>query len=236
MANSMVLHIRSWISTSILGALAVLCSGCADMPRPPWMASKPEESDVQISGIRDASEEIDRLEALASTAGKKDAAEQEAITLQLAQQLAAESDPIIRAAQLRALAAYPTSSASLMLKQGLQDTDKDVRVVCCEMWGKRAGPEAAKILSEVIASDTDIDVRLAAARGLGQLEDQAAVKGLALALDDPDPAMQRRAVVSLQNVTGRDYGGDIAAWRQFMQGNEPVLQTPSLAERVRSIF
>jgi len=231
----MVFHFRSWISAGILGSLAGLCCGCADMPRPPWMANNTDD-DVQISGIRDASEEIERLEKLASAANKKDPAEQEVTSQQLAQQLAAEGDPIIRSAQLRALAAYPTSTSSLMLKQGLQDTSKDIRVVCCELWGDRAGPEAAKLLTEVIASDTDIDVRLAAARGLGQLEDTAAVNGLALALDDPDPAMRRRAVVSLQKVTGQNYGGDITAWRQYVQGNQPELKTPSLAQRIRDIF
>jgi len=150
--------------------------------------------------------------------------------------LAAESDPIIRAQLIRTLAAYPTSTAALMLKQGLHDTSKDVRVLCCEKLGERDDPETAKILAEVIASDTDIDVRLAAARGLGETEDTQALDGLAVALDDPNPAMRRRAVVSLQNVTGRDYGGDITAWRQYVQGNEPQLDTPSIAERIRDVF
>jgi len=208
------------------------------MPRPAWMArgAAKEKEEIQLSGVRDAPSEIERLEKLASSAKKKDATEQEAVSQQLAQQLSIEGDPIIRVALLRSLAAYPTSTASLMLKQGLQDSDKDIRVVCCELLGDRAGPETVKLLTEVIASDTEIDVRLAAARGLGQLEDTAAVEGLALALDDPDPAMRRRAIVSLQNVTGLDYGGDITAWRQYVQGNPVEPKTPSLAERFRKIF
>ena len=234
----MVFHFRSWVSACILIALTVLCNGCADMPRPAWMArgAAKEKEEIQLSGVRDAPSEIERLEKLASSAKKKDATEQEAVSQQLAQQLSIEGDPIIRVALLRSLAAYPTSTASLMLKQGLQDSDKDIRVVCCELLGDRAGPETVKLLTEVIASDTEIDVRLAAARGLGQLEDTAAVEGLALALDDPDPAMRRRAIVSLQNVTGLDYGGDITAWRQYVQGNPVEPKTPSLAERFRKIF
>ena len=232
----MASHIRSWNSTVLLCALAAICSGCADMPRPPWASKKPDEEDIQISGVRNPSLELEELKDLAKDAKKKDATEQEAISQQLAQRLAAESDPVIRIALIRTLAAYPTSTATVMLKQGLRDADKDVRVVCCEVVGERRDPESGRLLAEVIASDTDIDVRLAAARGLGELEDKSAVDGLALALDDPDPAMRRRAITSLQNVTGREYGGDITAWRQYVQGNEPQVDTPSLAERFRDIF
>lgn len=218
-------------------ALAGICSGCADMPRPPWVAKKStDEEDLQISGVRNPTLELERLEELAEDAEKKDTTEQEAISQQLAQQLAAESDPVLRIALVNTLAAYPTSTASVMLKQGLRDTNKNVRVRCCEVLGERRDPECGRLLSEVIATDTDIDVRLAATRALGELEDDSAVNGLALALDDPDPAMRRRAITSLQSVTGREYGGDITAWRQYVQGNEPQVDTPSLAERFREIF
>lgn len=200
------------------------------------MAKDSAKEDAEIAGVRNSALEIERLEDLAKDAKKKDAEEQEAVSQQLAQQLAAEADPIIRAQLIRTLAAYPTPTAGLMLKQGLHDTNKDVRVICCEKLGERDDPEKARILAEVISSDTDIDVRLAAARGLGETEDSRALDGLAVALDDPDPAMRHRAVASLKNVTGRDYGGDVSAWRQYVQGNEPQLDTPSLAERIRDVF
>jgi hypothetical protein len=51
-----------------------------------------------------------------------------------------------------------------------------------------------------------------------------------MALDDPDPALQRRAVESLRQVTGRDFGNDVVAWRTYVQGGEPARRRPSLVE------
>jgi HEAT repeat protein len=132
------------------------------------------------------------------------------------------------------LAAYPTEAASKMLTAGLKDTDSDVRVACCQAWGKRKGHDATHLLSEILTSDTDIDVRLAAARALGETGDPAATAALGLALENPDPAMQYRAVQSLKKVSGRDYGDSIAVWREYLKGNSPP--EPSLATRIKNWF
>ena len=46
--------------------------------------------------------------------------------------------------------------------------------------------------------------------------------------------MQYRAVLSLEQVTGKDLGNDVIAWQQYVKG-EPPAPTPSLAERVRTV-
>jgi hypothetical protein len=48
--------------------------------------------------------------------------------------------------------------------------------------------------------------------------------------------MQFVGVQSMKSITGKDYGGDVAAWRQVAAGQTPPPpQAPSLAERVRSV-
>jgi hypothetical protein len=55
-----------------------------------------------------------------------------------------------------------------------------------------------------------------------------------VALDDRDPAMQYVGVQSMKALTGKDYGGDVAAWRELAGGGSPPLPPPpSLAERLR---
>ena len=81
----------------------------------------------------------------------------------------------------------------------------------------------------------DADVRLAAAKALGETKNREAVAALGEALDDSDPAMQYRAVLSLKQVTGKDLGNDVNRWQQYVKG-EPPEPTPSLAERIRRLF
>jgi HEAT repeat protein len=97
-------------------------------------------------------------------------------------------------------------------------------------------------LSEILASDTDDDVRLAATRALGAFNDPAAIRGLAVALDDTNTAIQYRAMESLKRSTGRNLGNDIVAWRTFVESVESngspteSREGPSLVRRMRERF
>jgi HEAT repeat protein len=155
----------------------------------------------------------------------------------LAQGIQKESDPLVRCEILRTLAALPSPTSLAILTAGVKDPDSQVRMTACEMLGKQHDAGAVARLSEALTSDTDGDVRLAAAKALGESHDPAAVPALGHALEDKDPAMQRRAVLSLQAVTGKDYGNDVSRWRAYVH-NEPVPPdaTPSLAERFQQLF
>ena len=124
-----------------------------------------------------------------------------------------------------------------MLEATLDDPDADVRAAACEAWGTRPGADATEVLVRTLASDVDIDVRLAAARALGQTGDPAAIEALGHALEDRDPAMQYRAIESLREITGEDFGNDANRWRQYVRGETPDPPQPvSLAERLAPWF
>ncbi len=92
-------------------------------------------------------------------------------------------------------------------------------------------------LQEALGSETDADVRLAAARALGQTGDAGAVPALGTALEDRDPAMQYRAVSSLRQVAPQDQGNDVDRWRAYIKGEPPPPAKPfSLTEKLRSMF
>jgi HEAT repeat protein len=154
-----------------------------------------------------------------------DAAEQNRICEQLAQQIRTEPDPIVRKAIQETIGEFKTPLANAVVLAGLNDDDRDVRVTCCRMLGERADPSTIEPLSKLVATDTDIDVRLAAVDALGQMKTPGTIPGLATALKDRDPAMQFAGVEAMKNVTGEKLGNDVEAWRQFaarsMGASEP---------------
>jgi HEAT repeat protein len=86
-----------------------------------------------------------------------------------------------------------------------------------------------------LRGDVDADVRLAAAKALGESKNPEAVAALGEALNDPDPAMQYHAMLSLQRVTGKNLGNSVDRWQRYVKGAEPE-PTPSLAEQIRRLF
>ena len=123
-----------------------------------------------------------------------------------------------------------------VLVAGTKDSDLEVRRVACESLGKRGGDESVQELMRVANSDTELDVRLAAVRGLGDTHDSAALAVLAEAMVDPNPAMQFLAHQSLKNISGRDLGDDVEAWRAYAKNGKTDDADVSLAERFRRMF
>jgi HEAT repeat protein len=199
----------------------------------PWQP-KPE----RVVGVTPPYERMRELRALGRTAHTANPAQRELVSGELADEIRDERDPLLRAQIVRTLAGYPTEKAAMVLRNALEDSSSEVRMAACEAWGQRGGPEAVKLLGERVGSDTNGDVRLAAARALGETRDPGAVAGLAVALEDQDPALQYRAVLSLREVTGKDFGNDVNRWQQYVKGQtpEPDSGPTSIAQRLRQIF
>jgi hypothetical protein len=192
----------------------------------PW-----QERPEKIPGVKTPQERISELKTIA--ASRTPAA---GLSEQLAKEIQQEQDPMVRQHIVRALARMPDARAAAVLHAGLEDPEKNVRIACCHVWGERGGPEAVQELTTVLEAESDVDVRMAAAKALGETKNAAAVQPLASVLADNDPAIQRRAIESLKSVSGKDYGYDVQAWRQYAAG-EPVQTEPvSIAERLRQWF
>jgi HEAT repeat protein len=224
---------------AVCSCLAIVC-GCAEMADHVnslgsrlLMRKSPEEA----MHIKTPADRIKELKQLAKSAKKKTPAEQQQIVEGLVKEFAQESDPISRRQILRTLTEYPQPAAGGVLIGALADSDTETRRTACTCLGKRGGGQAVTELSRVIASDTNFDVRIAAVGALGATGDSSALAPLAEAIIDPDPAMQAKAQESLTVVSGRDYGNDVQAWREYAKSGKTDAPEVSLAERLRrSVF
>ena len=179
----------------------------------------------------------DELQALRRSVAQMPQPQQEEMARALADLLRREPNTLLRREAVLTIGHLATPAAIPALQSALTDDDPDVRIAACAAWRRRGGPEAAGALASVIGSDQDLDVRIAAAAELSHFRGQVAMDALAVAIEDPDPALQYRAVLSLQEVSDRDYGQSVYAWREFLHGNQPPLpETPSLVERMTSWF
>jgi HEAT repeat protein len=153
---------------------------------------------------------------------------------ELATQMQNEVDPLLRAEIVRALGQLNAEPSAEALRLAIKDNEATVRIAACKAWRDVGGAEGVSVLSEVIASDTDDDVRMAATRCLGEFKDPIAVQGLAVALDDSNPALQHRAMESLKECSGRDLGHDVVAWREYIQTGTPGerREGPTLVDRM----
>jgi HEAT repeat protein len=230
-----VISKRGWIG--VLSALTVMSSlGCADYEwaiMNPWVRRQWAEDEKFGPTLHQQLGDLDRIRRTAPSMTED---QRQRHATQLSQLFQNEPSPLLRgsiartAGVLRAQASVPT------LRAALTDGDRNVRIAACEGWADFGGPTAIEALAGAVGGDTDLDVRMAATRGLGRFQDRTAYQALGLALDDADPALQRRAVESLRTSSGKDYGNDVVAWKEFVQGGNPRPVQPTLAERFGNFF
>jgi len=221
----------------LLGILALSATGCADFdPVASWNPFSRGASDT-LPGLTPPAERIKALQKLARKGTDAGEPEREQVAVELGGAIRVEEDPMVRAAIIRTLGEFPCETASRILRAALEDKDPDVRVAACEAWGKRGDQEAVDVLGGILRSDNDIDVRLAATGALGKSKQPSAVQALEPAINDKDPAMQYRAVLSLKQITGKHFGNNVIRWQQYVRGEIPEPPKPvSVADRIRRLF
>ncbi len=222
--------------TILLAALLML-AGCHEiMDLPAWVPGGGPISD-DLPGVVTPGQRMSRLRKLAEESSWRNAADRQIIARDLAAAFHEETDEVLRAEIVRTLSKYPGPEAAQILRIAIQDSAAEVRLAACDGLGKLGNSDAAALLIEALETDVDIDVRLAAARALGKSKSPAAVPALGRALDDPNPAMQGRAMLALKEITGEDLGNDANRWRQYVKGESPKPAQPaSIAEKLRRLF
>jgi len=212
---------------------AIAAGGCAG-----WLPWKKSEKLARVEEKYGPSADT-RIKRLAerSQLVKKDSEEKRIdFTQDLVRMMLQEHDPRVRCSILTTAADYETAAATAICKGALEDPDERVRTEACRVWSKRGGDEAVELLATRFRTDPELDVRLQALRMLGELKDKGAIPVLARALEDGDPAVQYRAVASLKQVSGRDLGNDVNAWREWAADPEGKAGEWTIAEGFRRLF
>ena len=232
---------RAWLLAGGLGWLAICLAGCADGVVPelrslnPWVRQQWQE-DEQFGAT--FHKKVADLAALRSSASALSPADREQIAQQLASRLKDEPSAAMRMELARTLGELPAESAQGALAATLTDENPQVRVVACKALGRRQTVESLESLGKIVAEDTDLDVRIAAAREIGRFKDPTAAQALRPALDDRDASLQSIAMQSLRGITGRnELANSVPAWRQYLDGGNPAPPpAPSIAESLQKYW
>lgn len=229
-----------WHLVIVWVGFLIWLSGCETLdltdPGRLWPFQKEPFTD-QVPGLSTPKERLSALHRLSERATRATPEEKERISARLAQAYHQEEDPALRAAIVRTLGAYPTQATADLLRQAVTDPEAEVRMAACEALAHQGGQEAVDLLSGLVRSDVDSDVRMAAIRALGQTKDPRAKQALGYALQEGDPALQRGAMLALQEITGQDFGGNAKKWREYLEGGNPEPERRLwIADRIRDLF
>jgi len=203
-------------------------SGCAEGPLwragqyNPWVRSQWAEEEKIADTLFARKRRMENVVAQATNASID---VQEEAALALSDIIFRDKVLLMRLHAVKLLGQLKSPTSVETLAKASKDNDKDIRLAAITAWKMVSPDSAVPQLQEIIGSDTDIDVRLAATEALGNFPGRSSVEALSLSLNDRDPALQVRAAESLQRVTGEPLGRNIVAWQEYVGSN--VVTMPS---------
>lgn len=133
-----------------------------------------------------------------------------------------DPDPTVRAACLRALARHGQPEDVTIITPYLRDQTSFVRWEAANALERLHHPHAIDRLLPVLRDDEDRDVRMAAARALGQYPERRVFEALVGALTDREYAVVRQAQRSLRLLTGEDLGDRASAWLEWSDAQDDL--------------
>lgn len=180
-------------------------------------------------------ERVDELELLAETLPTMEPTTQADWLSRLEKLIAKDPSPEMRAQAVRVIASVPSETTQRALNIASTDASEKVRLAACTAWSNLQG-EAARDMLLTLANNANetTSVRQAALKSLAKFDEPEVRAALTEMLADRSPALQYQATRSLTELTGRDYGGDMQAWRDYMEGTDVPEPKKSIAESVRS--
>lgn len=151
-------------------------------------------------------------------------ADRESAITDLAEKFERTTNQTLKLEYLRTVASASEPSVVPMLIQATGDRSLLVRTAACDALKGRANAEAQGRLRDLAESDSSIDVRLAAIRALEGDASDGTFASMKRLLEDDDPAIQYRAMATLEATTGKEYGRDSRAWLAYLNGDEPEIR------------
>ncbi len=140
-----------------------------------------------------------------------------------------EKQVICRTAAVEKLGEFKDARAVQALTEAFyapinfSDKNPVVRMACLTSLGRIGNPAGLETLSEAASRDPSMDVRIAAAKALGNFNDYQAPQTLVQILkQEKNLALRHQAAESLEQITGKDLPPDAQAWEEFLRNpNQP---------------
>ena len=130
-----------------------------------------------------------------------------------------ETDPIARAAAIRALARWGEPEDALRIMPHLDDPNIQVRWEAAKGLQRLHNPAVVADLLRVLRDESQhSDVRVACAVALGQYPEDRVVQGLIASLDARELTINKAAEDSLHTLTGLSFDMDSHRWLAWYQG------------------
>jgi len=154
--------------------------------------------------------------------GEGEAAKLEATVKLLASLAESDLEPQVRATAIQVLAKIGSrQKLQEVLPKAIGDESKTVRMECVRVLGQQREEAFLVLLLEMLATDPEAAIRTEAARGLGNYRYRGAIQGLIRALaEDDEFGVWYRSKESLEKLTGKNFGYDPQAWRQWFETTE----------------
>ena len=166
-------------------------------------------------------ERVDEIKNLQNWLPNMDSSEQLVWAERLEKIIKSDPSPELRTLAVQTIASIQGPVTIQALNSASTDDAEKVRLAACEAWRIVKGTDARNMLMTLANNPKETpSIRRAAIASLGAFEDADVKSSLARLLDDKSPAIQFQSTQSLKQITGKDYGGDIQAWRDFMQGKD----------------
>jgi HEAT repeat protein len=162
------------------------------------------------------------MTTMADAAVRAPVEQQQEAAAMLSEVASRDSVLLLRLHAIQQLSRLRCPGAIDALANSSKDHNSDVRLAAVKAWKSMPANDAIPSLQQMVGSDTSVDVRLAATRALGSFPGPQAVPAISLALNDPDPALQLRAVESLQLVTGKPLGRNVKVWQNYVANVTPA--------------
>lgn len=182
--------LKLWTILALVAAMVSL-GGCKAM-----FNAKP------IPGVPQPDERLKQINELGKNASNIPPEKQIEFAQTLSTIVHEETDPTMRRAAVVAISNFQVPITEETLRFAGKDPERDVREAACIGWKTYGGEQTVPELIQILANESDIDIRHRAIDLLGDLQDERAITALEVPLMDNDPALQYYTMKSLRKITG----------------------------------
>ncbi|XZE20953.1 HEAT repeat domain-containing protein [Pirellulaceae bacterium SH449] len=232
--------VKTRFQHGILLGCFLVCTGCADGPLyqmkklNPWIVKQWNEDKKRAEVFDDRIKQFDLLKAQIASYTPD---EQARFINTLTQSSIDDTSPEIRRRVAMVLEEVPNDPRAIEgLAKLSRDGNEKVRMAVAKSLSKSDNSLSTQTLITMASSDKSQAVKLLAIESLGHHTDDEVKTFLASQLNDRSPAIQSSATVALKHHTGVDFRGDVAKWKQYMNGDDIQPEAPSLASQFLSIW